>query len=279
MDPEAFLELANQVTKLKMFPYFDIAHCVICCLYAREDIGTGASQFSRKHPFANYVSCMLTIFAGGILSSLLLGEAALGVLKNNQQLMLASAVWYVIYYSPFDIGYKVAKFLPLKVVLAAMKEVYRVKKINDGVAHVAKIYPNGYVIMVIVGTLKGNGSGFMKILERLSRGVWTPTAVEFMQPGFATKASVAAGLLFVLDSKTDLISAPHALVYFAICIFFVYFKLSSLLLGIHDPFLPFENLFCAIFLGGVWDSLSRTLGGSKGGQAGTDKQGDASKNG
>ena len=41
MDPEAFLEMANQVTKLKMFPYFDIAHCVICCLYAREDIGSG----------------------------------------------------------------------------------------------------------------------------------------------------------------------------------------------------------------------------------------------
>jgi len=41
MDPEAFLEMANQVTKLKMFPYFDIAHCVICCLYAREDVGTG----------------------------------------------------------------------------------------------------------------------------------------------------------------------------------------------------------------------------------------------
>jgi hypothetical protein len=56
-------------------------------------------------------------------------------------------------------------------------------------------------------------------------------------------------------------------------------QLSSILLGIHDPFLPFENLFCAIFMGGVWDSLSRTLGGSKGGASGTDKQGDAPKNG
>ena len=44
-------------------------------------------------------------------------------------------------------------------------------------------------------------------------------------------------------------------------IFFVYFKLSSMLLGIHDPFLPFENLFCALFLGGVWDTLSKILAG------------------
>lgn len=75
-----------------------------------------------------------------------------------------------------------------------------------------------------------------------------------------TKASLLASVLFVLDKKTDWISAPHALVYFGIVIFLVYFKLSSILLGIHDPFLPFENLFGALFFGGIWDSLAKILG-------------------
>jgi len=79
----------------------------------------------------------------------------------------------------------------------------------------------------------------------------------------ATKASIAASVIFIIDKKTDWISAPHALVYFGIVIFFVYFKLSSMLLGIHDPFVPFENLFCAIFFGGIWDALGRVLSGSK----------------
>ena len=35
---------------------------------------------------------------------------------------------------------------------------FRVKKINDGVAHAAKIYPNGYLIMLIIGTIKGEVS-------------------------------------------------------------------------------------------------------------------------
>ena len=64
--------------------------------------------------------------------------------------------------------------------------------------------------------------------------------------------------------------------------FFVYrccIQLSSVLLGIHDPFMPFENLFCAIFMGGVWDSLARTLGGSKAAQASGEKSGDTPKNG
>ncbi|CAB0018467.1 unnamed protein product, partial [Nesidiocoris tenuis] len=47
MDPEAFLDIANQVTKMKMFPYFDIAHSVLCALHVREDLGAGES-FERS---------------------------------------------------------------------------------------------------------------------------------------------------------------------------------------------------------------------------------------
>ena len=77
----------------------------------------------------------------------------------------------------------------------------------------------------------------------------------------STKASLLAAFIFVVDKKTDLISAPHALVYFGVVIFFVYFKLSSLLLGITDPFIPFENLFCAVCMGGVFDVIQETFYG------------------
>ena len=36
-----------------------------------------------------------------------------------------------MFYLPFDIGYKVFKFLPVKVACAAMKEVYRAKKVKS----------------------------------------------------------------------------------------------------------------------------------------------------
>ncbi|XP_023223693.1 trimeric intracellular cation channel type 1B.1-like [Centruroides sculpturatus] len=264
MDPEAFLELANQVTKLKMYPYFDVAHCIITCLYLRDDLAGGSHVFSRKHPLACWFSTMLSIFAGSLLANFLLGEPVLAPFKTNNQLLLATAVWYFMFYSPFDVAYKVCKFLPVKLVFAALKEVQRCKKVHDGVMHAAKIYPNGYLIMIIIGAIKGNGSAFLKIFERLMRGIWTPTAIEFMQTSFSTKACIAASVIFVLEKKTDFISAPHALVYFGIVIFFVYFKLSSMLLGIHDPFLPFENLFCALFMGGIWDALSRAISSAKG---------------
>lgn len=91
---------------------------------------------------------------------------------------------------------------------------FRCKKVYDGVTHAGKLYPNAYLIMIIIGTLKGqfsiteirkynkgynnkwignkskiitklltgNGAGFTKLFERLIRGVWMPSAMEFMQP-------------------------------------------------------------------------------------------------
>lgn len=44
MDAEAFLDIANQVIKLKMYPYFDIAHCLLCALAVREDLGAGKNN-------------------------------------------------------------------------------------------------------------------------------------------------------------------------------------------------------------------------------------------
>lgn len=67
-----------------------------------------------------------------------------------------------------------------------------------------------------------------------------------------------ASLVF-LGERLNYIKAPHPIIYFGVVIFFVYFKLSALLLGIQDPFAPFENLFCAIFMGGIWDALRRAI--------------------
>jgi len=155
-----------------------------------------------------------------------------------------------------------------------MKEVQRAHKVHSGVLHAAKVYPNAYLIMILIGTAKGAGSGVMRTFEQLVRGVWVPTANEILRPSFYTKACIAASLVFVLEKKTSLFSAPHELVYFGVVGFFIYFKLSSILLGIHDPFMPFENLFCALFMGGIWDALSRAITASRERRAAAQAQAD-----
>ena len=63
-----------------------------------------------------------------------------------------------------------------------MNNLCRTKKVFDGVTHALKVFPNGYLIALMVGTVKGNGAGFLKMFERLLRGVWTPNAMELLQP-------------------------------------------------------------------------------------------------
>lgn len=87
-----------------------------------------------------------------------------------------------MFYAPFDVGYKVGMFFPIKFIASAMLEVNRTKLVYHAVTHVAKLYPNGWAVMIAIGTLRGNGAGFIKLIERLIRGEWTPLAMEFLHP-------------------------------------------------------------------------------------------------
>lgn len=262
MDPQSFMDIANVVTKLKMHPYFDVCNFILMSIIVREDNHptqqSGSVLFSRKHPLSCWVATMLLCFAGGILGNLLVGEPLLAPFKNTEDVLLATGVWYLVNYSPFDLVYKLAKFGPFKLIIYCMKEVQRANKVQHGVAFAMKNYPGAYVLIAVIGVIKGSGSGFMKPFQRMVRGIWKPSESEFLKPSFVTKGSLAAAIVFMLERK-GLIDAPHAVIYFGVVVFFVYFRLSSLLLGIHDPFVPFENLFCAIFMGGVVDALKRAV--------------------
>ena len=88
----------------------------------------------------------------------------------------------MVFFSPFDIFYKFVKLTPVKLVLCVLKEVLRVRKVYEGVAHALHIYPNSYVIIVLVGCMKGAGSGFLTILDRFNRGFYLSNTSEVLHP-------------------------------------------------------------------------------------------------
>lgn len=62
---------------------------------------------------------------------------------------------YLIFYCPLNLFYKCVAFLPVKLVLVALKEVVRTRKIAAGVHHAYHAYHHGFFIMIIVGYVKG----------------------------------------------------------------------------------------------------------------------------
>nr|CAD2151434.1 unnamed protein product [Meloidogyne enterolobii]CAD2166622.1 unnamed protein product [Meloidogyne enterolobii] len=259
MDHEILIGAGYSAQRLKMYPYFDAAHYILMVLAVRDDLGPNCTAFSRRHPLSCWLSSMVVCFAGSFLANFLLGEPVIAVFKKQEDILLATLIWYLVFYSPFDLVYKLAKFMPIKIILSIMKECQRVYKINHGVLYAIKLYPNAHLIHILIGTAKGAGSGIIRIFEQLIRGVWAPTHSEILRPTFTTKACVIASVLLTFEKSGIFISLPHEISYLGLLLFFVYFKLSALLLNVADPLLPFENLFCAVFMGGIWDALTRAV--------------------
>lgn len=63
-------------------------------------------------------------------------------------------------------------------------------------------------------------------------------------------------MLFVLRSA-DVIHVDHPILFSCSIAVLMYLRLSMMLLGTKDPFLPFENLICSVVFGGMWDALRR----------------------
>ncbi|CAI5441016.1 unnamed protein product [Caenorhabditis angaria] len=168
----------------------------------RDDLGTAASIFSRKHPLSCWLSSMLMCFADAFLANFLLGEPVIAPFKRHDDVILATIIWYLVFYAPFDGIYKLAKITPIKCVLGVMKR-----------AHAAKLYPNSYLVQILVGTAKGAGNGIIRTLEQLVRGVWIPGQNEILRPSFATKACVVASIIFAAEKSGSYLTAPHDLVY------------------------------------------------------------------
>jgi hypothetical protein len=98
---------------------------------------------------------MLLCFSGSILSNFLLGESPIKDFLHHQHLLLATFCWYLVFYSPFDIITHLLRFTPIRLVIGVAKEIQRTKKIYDGVRSTLILYPDGYIIVVLIGAIKG----------------------------------------------------------------------------------------------------------------------------
>ncbi|NXQ65209.1 TM38A protein, partial [Quiscalus mexicanus] len=146
-------ELAAAFAALPVFPLFDTAYFIISVLYLKYE--PGAVEMSRRSPFASWLCAMLHCFGSYILADLLLGEAPIAYFSHNSSVILATAVWYLTFFCPMNLFYKCVSFLPVKLILVAMKEVVRVRKISAGVHHAHHLYHHGWFVMMATGWLKG----------------------------------------------------------------------------------------------------------------------------
>ncbi|XP_005989962.1 trimeric intracellular cation channel type A isoform X2 [Latimeria chalumnae] len=209
----------------------------------------GAIEVSRRCPVASWLCAMLYCFASYILADILLGESPIDYFRNNSHILLATAVWYLIFFCPLNLFYKCVTFLPIKLILVAMKEVVRVRKIAVGIHHAHHAYHHGWFIMVATGWVKGSGIALMSNFEQLVRGVWKPEMNEIMYMSFPTKASLYGAILFTMQQTHWLpISKANLLLLFTL--FMAVCKVFMTATHSHaSPFAPIESTICCVLFG------------------------------
>nr|XP_015193523.1 PREDICTED: trimeric intracellular cation channel type B isoform X2 [Lepisosteus oculatus] len=190
---------------------------------------------------------MLYCFGGAILSGVLLAEPTLAPFSNTNNVVLATVIWYFVFYCPQDVFYKCAAFLPLRLVLASMKEVTRTWKVLGGVTQARKHYNEGWFVMIAVGWAKGAGGGLMSNFEQLVRGVWKPETNELLKMSYPTKVTLIGAVLFTLQESQYFPLARHHLMFFY-TIFVVINKVRMMLIhSTESPFAPLEAVLYHLF--------------------------------
>ncbi|XP_056110616.1 trimeric intracellular cation channel type B isoform X1 [Rhinichthys klamathensis goyatoka] len=245
-------ELALGLSNLSMFPYFDMAHYIISVMSLREQPGvslsvsrgTGVLAVSQLSPLACWFSSMLYCFGGAVLSALMMADAPVAPLSNTTNLLIASLMWYLVFYCPLDAVYSLASVWPVRLVLTGMKEVTRTWKVVGGVTQAGRKYKDGLFVMIAVGWAKGAGGGLISNFEQLVRGVWKPETNELLKMSYPTKVTLLGSVLFSLQQCRFLPMQTHHLI-FIYTLFIVSNKMRMMMIG--SSSYPFSSLESVLY--------------------------------
>ncbi|XP_042309249.1 trimeric intracellular cation channel type B [Sceloporus undulatus] len=245
---EALLgQVPVRFSRLPMFPFFDLAHYAASVMALKEQ--RGAVEVAYRSPIACWFSAMLYCFGGSILSSLMLAEPPVAFLANTTSVLLASSIWYLIFYCPHDLAYRWVSFPPIRLMVAGMKEVTRTWKITGGVLHAHSHYSNAWMVMIAIGWARGAGGGLISNFEQLVRGVWKPETNELLKMSYPVKVSLVGAVLFTMQQTLYLPVEKHDLM-FLYTIFLVGTKISMMLIERStSPFAPLEKILGHLLFG------------------------------
>ncbi|KAK2819239.1 hypothetical protein Q5P01_024800 [Channa striata] len=233
-------ELSRGLANLSMFPYFDMAHYTVSVMALREQ--PGALAVSRVSPLACWFSSMLYCFGGAVLSGVMLAEPPVAPLTNSTSVLLASIIWYLVFYCPMDLVYSCAALLPLRLVLSGMKEVTRTWKVLGGVTQAHSKYKDSLLVMIAIGWARGAGGGLISNFEQLVRGVWKPETNELLKMSYPTKITLIGAVLFALQQTHYLPVQKHHLI-LIYTVFIVINKSRMMLTGSStSPFATIESV-------------------------------------
>ena len=120
----------------------------------------------QMHPFHAFALTSIVAFGGGWFAFIWMGKPTSMIANGDVNIVLCLLAFLIVNYSPGDIGYKLASFLPIKILITACAQLFRslgtVGFVSAAAAEVAPsvFYPTAVLGPILYGTLLGNMGGF-----------------------------------------------------------------------------------------------------------------------
>ncbi|XP_059110349.1 trimeric intracellular cation channel type B [Peromyscus eremicus] len=240
-------DLTLAFSRTSMFPFFDVAHYLVSVMALKQRPGAAAVAWSN--PVSSWLSAMLHCFGGGILSCVLLAEPPLKFLTNHTNILLASSIWYIVFFCPRDLVSQGYSYLPIQLLAAGMKEVTRTWKIVGGVTHANSYYKNGWIVMIAIGWARGAGGVIVTSCEQLLKGDWKPKGDEWLKMSFPSKVTLLGSIIFTFQQTKHLAVSKHDLM-FLYTFFLVTIKVTMMVTKDSTVTLaPFEDTLSRMLFG------------------------------
>ncbi|KJE98080.1 hypothetical protein CAOG_08107 [Capsaspora owczarzaki ATCC 30864] len=190
-EPANLLSLA---TTLPIFPMFFVAHCLSTAAAIRKS-DPNARRFAVTSPIASILGYWLCCIGSGLAVDVVLGQP-FKFLQNDYEFKAVLICWLCVFLSPFDLGYKLCHFAPVKILLTIGKEIRRARKVQDGV--LAAGSTKYFVAPIVCGTLNGAGSSIFSVIDQALRGA--PISVDLRAPELGTKAAFYSAVALTLGA-------------------------------------------------------------------------------
>ena len=141
---------------------------------------------------------------GGVAVNLLVGNQPLAVFENNDAVLQACVIWFLIFYTPRNLFTRTLNKISIFGVVLLCKEILRAKKVQKGVTIGHKAYSASLLNPIILGVVASCGGGFIKNSSNLFTSLWTTDSIKSYSSSFITKTCILTSFFhsFILEDTT-----------------------------------------------------------------------------
>ncbi|XP_002012265.2 trimeric intracellular cation channel type 1B.1 [Drosophila mojavensis] len=237
-------------------------HHAFIAVQLRDELWkTSAGRRSQKmRPFTLWLTHILLSYAGDILVSLLLGILPLEPLNNAQDVALCTAAWYIVFYSPFDVAYAVARTAACRCLVAQVTALNQVLHIERGVQLATKTYGRTATLpILIIGTVIGSGAEFLKPVAALLINRCQLQNVAYVKLSTNSKLALLVTWLYLvqLNHSRLLLGLRRCQLQLYVLLALTIFRILAVFCRMDHLIWQLENRLCYALFGGLNADLNK----------------------